>query len=232
MNVELKQHVGALAFGPAQSYRNITILPIVAGLNHSPDYLTLTQNTASTKTPHYVVNDQTRILLHRSEESGCLRINPTTTRNSAIKSECKPHHNSLPFCDFLSWAAHVYSSQIAQCPLRATGPTRPNPARVPPPHLHCRKNPDKPQLDMGATANFSVDPRLTSIIMHCMKWTDAIQHWQRLKPETRRQICWRRIPRQVALSMSFEREDVDLSWLEKLHHQGAPPVTSKPHGAS
>lgn len=41
MNAELKQHLGALAFGPAQNYRNITILPIVAGLNHSPDYLTL-----------------------------------------------------------------------------------------------------------------------------------------------------------------------------------------------
>ncbi len=41
MNVELKQHLAALVFGPAQSYRNISILPIVAGLNHSPDYLTL-----------------------------------------------------------------------------------------------------------------------------------------------------------------------------------------------
>jgi hypothetical protein len=65
-----------------------------------------------------------------------------------------------------------------------------------------------------------------------MKWTDAVQNWQRLDPKARQQIRWRRIPRQVALSMSFEREPVDLSWLEKLHHQAALPVTSKPHGAS
>jgi ARG and Rhodanese-Phosphatase-superfamily-associated Protein domain len=41
MNVELKQHLGALTFGQAQTFDHITILPIVAGLNHSPDYLTL-----------------------------------------------------------------------------------------------------------------------------------------------------------------------------------------------
>jgi hypothetical protein len=41
MNDALKQHLGALVFGPAQNYRNITILPIIAGLNHSPNYLTL-----------------------------------------------------------------------------------------------------------------------------------------------------------------------------------------------
>jgi hypothetical protein len=69
------------------------------------------------------------------------------------------------------------------------------------------------------------------VILPPMKWTETIQRWQRLNPETQQQICWRRIPRQVALSMAFEREKVDLSWLEKLHHQAAPPVSSKPPGA-
>jgi hypothetical protein len=63
-----------------------------------------------------------------------------------------------------------------------------------------------------------------------MKWTESIQRWRGLKPEARQQIRWRRIPRQVALSMSFEREAVDLSWLETLHRREAPPVTFKLHG--
>lgn len=41
MNVELQQYLGALAFGEAQTSDNITIPPIVSGLNHSPNYLTL-----------------------------------------------------------------------------------------------------------------------------------------------------------------------------------------------
>ncbi len=47
MNAELKQHLGALTFGQAQTYDNITILPIVSGLNHSPDYLTLGEAAAA-----------------------------------------------------------------------------------------------------------------------------------------------------------------------------------------
>jgi hypothetical protein len=65
-----------------------------------------------------------------------------------------------------------------------------------------------------------------------MKWTETILRWQRLSADAQQQIRWQRIPRQVALSMSFEREAVDLSWLEKLHRQAAPPDTLKPHGAS
>jgi hypothetical protein len=65
-----------------------------------------------------------------------------------------------------------------------------------------------------------------------MKWTESIQCWRGLKPEARQKIRWRRIPRQVALSMSFEREAVDLSWLETLHQQKALPATFKPPEAS
>jgi hypothetical protein len=65
-----------------------------------------------------------------------------------------------------------------------------------------------------------------------MKWTDSILRWRGLTTEARQQIRWRRIPRQVALSMSFEGEPVDLIWLEKLHRRTEPPVTFKPHGVS
>jgi hypothetical protein len=63
-----------------------------------------------------------------------------------------------------------------------------------------------------------------------MKWTDTIQRWRDLKPEERLQIRWRRISRQVALSMSFEGQPVDLYWLETLHRRTEPPATSKPRG--
>jgi hypothetical protein len=65
-----------------------------------------------------------------------------------------------------------------------------------------------------------------------MKWTDAIQRWNQLSAEDQQRIRWRRIPRQVALSMAFEREGVDQEWLEKLHRQKEPLVSSKPHKVS
>ncbi len=61
-----------------------------------------------------------------------------------------------------------------------------------------------------------------------MKWADNIQHWRELTPESRQEIRWWRIPRQVALSMAFEKEPVDQSWLEKLHRLAAPSVSLKP----
>jgi hypothetical protein len=72
----------------------------------------------------------------------------------------------------------------------------------------------------------------TRLLFARMKWTANIQRWQRLNTEAQQQICWRRIPRQVALSMAFERETVDFSWLEKLHRQAAPPVSLKRPGVS
>jgi hypothetical protein len=60
-----------------------------------------------------------------------------------------------------------------------------------------------------------------------MSWTENIQRWQLMTAEARERIRWERIPRQVALSMAFEREPVELSWLQTLHLQAGPPVTSK-----
>jgi hypothetical protein len=60
-----------------------------------------------------------------------------------------------------------------------------------------------------------------------MNWTESIRCWRELTAETRNRIRWQRIPRQVALSMAFERESVELSWLQKLHLRAVPPVMSK-----
>ena len=51
-----------------------------------------------------------------------------------------------------------------------------------------------------------------------MKWTETIERWRRLNADAQQRIRWERIPRQVALSMAFEREPVEVSWLQKLHH--------------
>ena len=52
-----------------------------------------------------------------------------------------------------------------------------------------------------------------------MKWNETIQTWQKLNAQAQQQIRWQRVPRQVALSMAFEKEAVDLVWLEELHLQ-------------
>jgi len=44
-------------------------------------------------------------------------------------------------------------------------------------------------------------------------WQASIQRWRALSSEQRTQAAWRRIPRQVAQSMAFEGEPVDLQWL-------------------
>jgi hypothetical protein len=61
-----------------------------------------------------------------------------------------------------------------------------------------------------------------------MKWNEAIQTWQKLNAQAQQQIRWQRVPRQVALSMAFEKEAVDLVWLEKLLLQEEPPASLKP----
>jgi hypothetical protein len=60
-----------------------------------------------------------------------------------------------------------------------------------------------------------------------MRWTETIERWRQLNADAQQRIRWERIPRQVALSMAFEREPVEVAWLQKLHSQGVPPATSK-----
>lgn len=63
-------------------------------------------------------------------------------------------------------------------------------------------------------------------------WQANIQRWRALSSEQRTQAAWRRIPRQVAQSMAFEGEPVDLQWLIRQHAPLTPPARLKPPGGS
>jgi hypothetical protein len=60
-----------------------------------------------------------------------------------------------------------------------------------------------------------------------MEWQQTIENWRRLSAEERRRVWWSLIPLRVSQSMAFEREPVELEWLENLHRAKAPRVTSK-----
>jgi len=64
-----------------------------------------------------------------------------------------------------------------------------------------------------------------------MGYVEAIQRWQLLSARTQQQLRWQAIPQQVADSMAFEDEPVDLAWLTKLHPP-TPPAGWKPAGES
>gem|GEM_PF-4637153 len=60
-----------------------------------------------------------------------------------------------------------------------------------------------------------------------MNYVDTITRWRKLLLETRRKLRWDAIPRQVAESMAFEGEPVDLVWLHPTTHPllaGSKPV--------
>ena len=61
-----------------------------------------------------------------------------------------------------------------------------------------------------------------------MGYVEAIDRWRALPDATRRRLRWQAIPQQVAESMAFEGEPVDLAWLTKLHPPTPPPARSKP----
>ena len=61
-----------------------------------------------------------------------------------------------------------------------------------------------------------------------VNWQESIQQWRRLPVEEQRRIWWALIPKSVSESMAFEREPVELEWLEKLHQAEIPPALSKP----
>ena len=60
-----------------------------------------------------------------------------------------------------------------------------------------------------------------------MKWIENIQRWRELNLEARQRIRWERIPRQVALSMAFEQEPVELAWLQTLPRRVGSRATSR-----
>jgi hypothetical protein len=58
-----------------------------------------------------------------------------------------------------------------------------------------------------------------------MKWQETVLQWRKLKPAERKLRRWAAIPRQVADSMAFEGEPVDLEWLKTLHSRRTPRVS-------
>lgn len=64
--------------------------------------------------------------------------------------------------------------------------------------------------------------------MPSMNWKQAIDRWRELPPEERVRIRRDRIPLNVAESMAFEGEPVDLEMLRMEHARlSKRPVTSK-----
>jgi hypothetical protein len=66
-----------------------------------------------------------------------------------------------------------------------------------------------------------------------MNWQQAIQQWRDLPETEKHRLRWQRIPLNVAQSMAFEGEPVNLETLQTEHaRRPMPPVTSRPGSAS
>lgn len=64
-----------------------------------------------------------------------------------------------------------------------------------------------------------------------MSYIEKIRQWKALPPERKLQLRWEAIPLNVARSMAFEKEPVDLDLLRAIHAQTAPPAMLRPHSA-
>jgi hypothetical protein len=65
-----------------------------------------------------------------------------------------------------------------------------------------------------------------------MTWIENIERWRQLSAEEKLLRRWQAIPRDVAQSMAFEREPVEMSLLHTIHARIEPPALLKQHGAS
>ena len=63
-------------------------------------------------------------------------------------------------------------------------------------------------------------------------WQVNIQRWRALPPDQTAHEAWLRIPPQVAQSMAFEGEFVDLQWLKEQFAPLTPPAPLKLSRAS
>lgn len=61
--------------------------------------------------------------------------------------------------------------------------------------------------------------------MPIMTWQEKVQAWRALPEKEREAIRWSKVPRQVAASMAFEGEPVDLQWLKELHRRTVRPAS-------
>ena len=63
-------------------------------------------------------------------------------------------------------------------------------------------------------------------------WIENIERWRQLPAEEKLLRRWKAIPRDVAQSMAFEREPVEMSLLHAIHARIELPALLKQHGAS
>jgi hypothetical protein len=63
-----------------------------------------------------------------------------------------------------------------------------------------------------------------------MNWTDRVTKWRRLSAREKLLRRWEAIPLDVAQSMAFEREPVDLATIRNAIARIAPPDTLIPQG--
>ena len=66
---------------------------------------------------------------------------------------------------------------------------------------------------------------MVAVYLQPMTWQANIARWRALKPAERKARRWADVPRQVAASMAFEGEPVDLGWLKTLHDRRTPRVS-------
>ena len=65
-----------------------------------------------------------------------------------------------------------------------------------------------------------------------MNWTESISQWRRLPAGEKLRRRWQAIPQDVAQSMAFEQEPVELGFLQEILDRIAPPAFSQPPVAS
>ena len=62
-----------------------------------------------------------------------------------------------------------------------------------------------------------------------MGWIESVNTWRQLPAEQKLLRRWRAIPHDVAQSMAFERESVEISRLQEILGQIGLPDSSKQH---
>ena len=65
-----------------------------------------------------------------------------------------------------------------------------------------------------------------------MTWTETIHQWRQLPAAEKLRRRWQAIPQDVAQSMAFEQEPVEVHRLQEILDQIEPPVSSKPLSVS
>ena len=65
-----------------------------------------------------------------------------------------------------------------------------------------------------------------------MTWIENIERWRQLPAKEKLLRRWKAIPRDVAQSMAFEREPVEMSLLQGILDRIEPPALLKQRGAS